>query len=57
MDSIHKMGVVVLVIGEVEVGMTRDIHTKLVDDLSLLSVINYVKLFTLSALECPQVKA
>lgn len=51
------MGVVVLVIGEVEVGMTRDIHTKLVDDLSLLSVINYVKLFTLSALECPRVKA
>lgn len=50
MDSIHKMGVLVLVIGEVEVGMTRDIHTKSVDDLSPLSVINYVKLFTLSAL-------
>lgn len=32
MDSVHKMGVIDLVFGVVEVGMTSDVHTKFGDN-------------------------
>lgn len=38
MDTIHKKRVIVLVFGEVEVGMTRDVHTQFDDDRLLFLV-------------------
>lgn len=40
----RKWGVIGLVVGEVEVGMTRDIDTEFDDDRSPISIINDVKL-------------
>lgn len=37
MDIIHKTGVIVLVFGELGEGMTRDVHTKFGDDVTLFT--------------------